>query len=382
MDRGSRILISGAGVAGLTAAIWLARAGLRPVIVEKAPSIRADGYVLTLSHHCYHLTEQMGILNDLWAHNNRVQSSSYHDRGGRAILSLDYQRLFEDGRALQVMRDDLEKILYARAQDCADFMFANSVAKIEQSDREARVTFADGQEQIFDAVIGADGLHSGVRDCVFEPDEITRHHLGLHSAAFRCDNVLGLSHTYQAYLDHHRHTIVYTTRTNELATIFIWESPDQQVPSSPEERLAYLSTTYDGADPRACKLIGSRNPHDRMYLDLLVQIEMRSWHKGRVVLVGDAAHCLTQLSGQGASLSIAGASALAQNLGELPFEDAVRNYESTIRPIASKLQPATRKNAKWYVPQGVAFHLVRDFSMRFLPKELWVRYFKSKYSKA
>lgn len=380
MDRNSRILISGAGVAGLTAAIWLARAGFRPVIVEKAPSIRADGYILTLSHHCYHLTEEMGILDDLWAHNNRVRSSSYHDGSGRAILSLDYERLFEEGRALQIMRDDLESILYARAKDCAEFRFADSVSGIVQDGDQAQVTFESGEEQAFDVVIGADGLHSGVRAHAFRTDQVRRHRLGLHSAAFRCDNVLGLEHKYEAYLDRHRHTIVYTTRTNELATIFIWENAEPQVPSSNAERLAYLRATYRGADPRALKLIETRSPEDRMYMDLLMQIEIPTWRAGRVVLVGDAAHCLTQLSGQGASLSIAGASTLARKLADEPFETAVRNYEAEIRPIAAELQPATRNAAKWYVPKGLGFHLVRDWSMRLLPTELWVRYFKSKYS--
>lgn len=381
MDRNARILISGAGVAGLTAAIWLGRAGFRPLIVEKAPRIRADGFILSLSKHSYHLLQEMGILDALIAVNNRVERSSYHDRAGHAILELDYDRLFEAGNITQVMRDDLERILHDQAKDQADYLFSNSVIALAQRGDEVHVTFEDGSERQFDLVIGADGLHSAVRQCAFTDDEVTRHYLGLHAAAFRCDNHLGLSHKYEAYLEPYRHTIIYTTRTNELASIFIWADTSLDVPPPGPERLRTLSATYEGAHPNVRRLIDACNADDPLYMDVLLQIEMASWHKGRVALIGDAAHSLTLLSGQGASIAIACASALARALGEMPVHEALAHYDAVMRPIVAKAQPATRRNVRWYVPGGLGFHLLRDASMRFLPNELWVRYFKSKYSK-
>jgi len=382
MDRNARILISGAGIAGLTASIWLSRAGFRPLIVEKAPKIRADGFIITLSAHCYHLAREMGILDDLIALNNRIKGSSYHDRSGRAVLELDYDRLFEEGRTVQIMRDDLESVLYDHAKSGPDFLFANSVSRIEQNGQEALVSFEDGSERTFDVVIGADGLHSRVRQLAFANGEVIKHRLGLQAAAFRCPNVLGLSHKYEAYMEPNRHTIVYTTRTNELACIFIWKDDELTVPGEGQARLDHLSDAFRGADPRSRKLIESRGPKDRVYMEALTQIEMPSWRKGRVCIVGDGAHCLTQLSGQGASMAIAGASALARALTEQSPDEAFAQYDAAIRPIVSQLQPATRDNAKWYVPGGMPFHLLRVSAMRFLPNELWVRYFKSKYSKA
>ena len=382
MDRNARILISGAGIAGLTASIWLSRAGFRPLIVEKAPKIRADGFIITLSAHCYHLAREMGILDDLIALNNRIRGSSYHDRSGRAVLELDYDRLFEEGSAVQIMRDDLETVLFDHAKSGADFLFANAVAKIEQNGEAAHVEFEDGSAQSFEAVIGADGLHSRVRRLTFDDGEVTKHRLGLQAAAFRCPNVLGLSHKYEAYMEPNRHTIVYTTRTNELACIFIWKDDGLDIPPEGQGRLDHLGEAYQGADPRARALIECRGREDRVYMEALTQIEMPSWHKGRVCIIGDGAHCLTQLSGQGASMAIAGASALGQSMIELPVQDAFASYENAIRPVVSQLQPATRENAKWYVPGGTPFHLMRVMAMRFLPNEFWVRYFKSKYSKA
>lgn len=382
MDKNARILISGAGVAGLTAAIWLGKAGFRPLFVEKSPRIRADGFILSLSHHSYHLLQEIGILDDLLAINNQVKNSSYHDRSGKAILTLDYERLFEAGNITQVMRDDLERVLYDHAKDKADYLFSRSIAKIDQNGGEVDVTFDDGSEKTFDLVIGADGLHSAVRKHGFEASEVNQHFMGLKAAAFRCENMLGLTHKYEAYMDPHRHTIAYTTRTNELACIFIWASDTLDIPKPGATRLAALDKTYSGATRQVRELISSRSADSHIYMDTMIQIEMPCWHKGRVCVVGDAAHSLTLLSGQGASIAIAGASTLARALCTMETDAALAHYDAAIRPEITRLQPQVRKNARWYVPGGLGFHLFRDASMRFVPNELWVRYFKSKYSKA
>ncbi len=382
MDRKSRILISGAGIAGLAAAIRLSQNGFRPTIVEKAPSIRAYGFIISLSHHSYHLAESIGILDDVKAQNNRIKHSSYHDLSGRAILTLDYERLFDGLSIVQIMRDDLQTILYDHAQDCADYVFSNSIASIEQDASEAHVTFESGDQGTYDLVVGADGLHSRVREVAFAPEEIKEHFFDLHASAFRAKNYFDLEHKYEAYLEKKRHTIIYTTSANDLSAIFIYAAKDRTVPSGNAERLALLSKIYEGASDNVRQIIDGQDPDDRIYMDPLIQIEMENWYKGRVALTGDAAHSLTLLSGQGGSVAFASACALAEAVSELPFEAALPAYQAKMQPIVAKLQPTTRSNARWYVPGNLAFHMFRDLSMRLVPNEIWVRYFHSKYSKA
>lgn len=382
MDKQSRILISGAGLAGLTTTIWLGRAGFKPVVIEKSPDIRADGYMLTLSRHCYDLLADLGVLDDILAWNIGVHSSSYHDRNGKAILRLDYGRLFEAKNVVQIMRDDLEHVFYKHAQQYADFRFGNGVSAIEQTDEEVQVTFDDGSTEAFDLVIGADGLHSAVRQAAFSDEVITKHDLGLLVAAYRCENSLGMEHKYEAYLEPYRHSIAYTTRDNRLACIFKWTNSGKPIPRGNKERLDYLIDAFSGANQCVQRLFDARGEQDDIFMDTMTQIDMNSWHKGRVVLVGDAAHCLTTMSGQGASMSIAGASAFARALTETSLDNALRNYEQTIRPQINVLQPATRRNAKWYVPSNQFIFYLRDAALRFMPNEYWVNYFKRKYSEA
>jgi 2-polyprenyl-6-methoxyphenol hydroxylase-like FAD-dependent oxidoreductase len=382
LDKSSTILISGAGVAGLTVAMWLAKAGFRPTIVEKAPNIRADGFIVTLSHHSYLLAEEAGILDKLKAVDNSIQRSTYHDRSGRVILKLNRERMFEKVNAVQVMRDDLQNILHDEIRDKAEFIFSNGVAKIDQDGSKVDVTFDDATERSFDLVIGADGLHSAVRRHAFPQSQITIHQLPLIAAAFRSPNLLDLKHEYRAYLEPKRHSIIYSTRTDEIACIFIWKADDQPIPDPGQSRLDKLIQAYDGTRAETMELITRNDASSRIYMDRLMQIEMKHWSIGRVVLLGDATHSLTLLSGQGATSAFTGASIFGRALTRQPLGEAVDTYEAALTKVTRDLQISTRRNAKWYVPNSLAFHIFRDLSMRLLPNEVWLRYFMSKYSKA
>jgi 2-polyprenyl-6-methoxyphenol hydroxylase-like FAD-dependent oxidoreductase len=365
-----RVLIAGAGVAGLTATLCFARRGIRPLVVEKARDLRADGFILTLSHHCFDILDELGLLNDLRAVQNNVLCSRYRDRSGRVVLELDYTRLFEAGRVLQLMRDDLQSVLYQHAQAHAEFRFDTSVAAIVEHADDCEVTFADGTRERFDIVIGADGVHSSVRDAAFAPAFVRRHPLGLHAAAFRTRNTLDLTHTYEAYLEPSRHTIVYSTRTGELAGIFIWRARDATLPNERAARLTYLANVYADADRRLRELIEGIAVDARLYMDGLVQIDMPTWRSGHVIMAGDGAHALTQLSGQGASCV------------DHPVAQAAAAYEARVRPQIARLQPAIRRNARWYVPRHTLDFALRNLAFRAVPNEWWIRYFKRKYANA
>ena len=88
MDRNKKILISGAGVAGLTSAIWLGKNGFKPIVIERAPEIRADGYIISISHKSYHYAKELGLLDDLIAKNTGIAQSSYHHKSGRTMYSI------------------------------------------------------------------------------------------------------------------------------------------------------------------------------------------------------------------------------------------------------------------------------------------------------
>jgi 2-polyprenyl-6-methoxyphenol hydroxylase-like FAD-dependent oxidoreductase len=381
MKKNSRIMISGAGVAGLTCAIWLGRNGFRPIIIEKSPEIRADGYIISLSHKSYHYARELGILPELLNCNTGIKHSSYHNRTGRAMLTLDYRDLFAGVDIVQVMRDELEMVLYNEAKDKAEFRFDLSANSIRQDNEKVHVEFNNGAQEEFDLVIGADGLHSVTRELAFVQEDINKIYLDRFSAAYKLENVVGLVDKFENHMEKDRYMCAYTTGKGDLACVFVWKDYDRQAPE-PAKRPEKLRSIFHGCPEFVQKILGQCPEDKPIYMDPLIQINMKSWSKGRVVLAGDAAHCLTLLSGQGASSAFWGASSLSKALIEYEPREAFRLYEEELMPVINKVQPATRKATGWYVPSHILKYYLRDMIMTCMPNSFFQSYFKKKYTAA
>ena len=372
----NNILISGAGIAGLAAAIRLAKDGRKVVIAEKAKTSRTGGYLVALSHQSYIFAQEMGLIPDLEPYNLSIRSSSYHDRTGRKLLDLEYAKMLEDLDIIQLMRGDLAHVLYQHAEGLADIRFGETITKIDGR----AVKFASGREEEFDIIIGADGAHSGVRKLVFNDDEVHHDYLNLHCAAFRLPNVLDIESKFETHMERQRYMATFNTLEGDIGAVFVWASPDRQLPS-PDQRRDYLLQSFEGTTPVIEKVLPHCPEEGPPYIDVLSQIHMPQWYKGRSVLVGDAAHCLTLFSGRGAAAAFAGACRLCNAIiaHDTP-EAAFKAYEAEMRPIIQDIMPATRGAVKWYVPMSLKNHMLRDGLMRFVPNGVFRKYFKIKYS--
>lgn len=380
MHPGTRILISGAGVAGLTCALWLQQKGLCPVVVEKSDSVRTGGFLVSLSHHAYHYAEGLGIMPELRAHSCGIQSSSYHNPGGRSILHLQSRALFSGVDVIQLMRDDLVAILYRRChQQGIELRFADEIRNLDEQRQVVNVEFASGRQESFEAVIGADGHNSAVRQLVFDADDIRFHHLNLHCAAYRLANVVDIQDKFETHMQRDRYMAVFSSGSGDLGSVFVWDCAEREVPSGDDRRTTLLAAFSHG-DAATQRVIAECPGGEDIYMAALKQVEARHWCQNRIALVGDAAHSLTLFSGRGAGAAVNGASRLAAALSELNVNQAFARYESEMRPVIRAIQPATRRAVRWYVPRSPLQHLLRDSAMRLLPNVLFRAYFKMKYS--
>src|SRR5262249_23714974 len=158
-----RVLISGAGIAGLTAAYWLRRHGYTPTVVERAPSLLTGGYKIDVRGTALQVLRRMGVHDDVVAASTDMQGAALVDANGHVIKEMSGDEFgHREGEDLEIVRGTLCRILMDHIPD-AEFIFGDSIQAISQSADGVRVEFTKGSPRQFDLVIGADGLHSNVR---------------------------------------------------------------------------------------------------------------------------------------------------------------------------------------------------------------------------
>ena len=352
----NRILISGAGVAGLTAAYWLKKYGFEPVIVEQSPHLREGGYMIDFWGLGFDVAEKMGILPDLKKAHYNIASLDYvdennHRKGG---ISVEKMRAAVNYRHYNLLRGNLARILYDLVRSTVEIKFGESIQSVSQDQESVQVTLTDGETQTYDFLIGADGLHSNVRSLVFGNEEQYERYLGYYTSSFTIDNYLGADRIWRSYNTPEKQIGIYSIAENKLASFFIFKQ---------NEKLNLSHHDTEGAKKVLWEMFGnegweSKDILTRMdtapdfYFDIVSQIVMDTWYKGRVTLIGDASHCVSLLAGQGSALAMASAYTLA---GELKNADgdylsAFKEHENVISPEIERVRKIALEFANEFVP--------------------------------
>ena len=190
-----RVLISGASVAGPTAAYWLCRQGFAVTVVERMPltRVRTSGHAVDLFGPAMDVAEWTGVLPAVIDARTRTEIVSFQREHGRGV-DVEMRRLVAgiSGRHVEIMRGELATILYEATRNDARYLFEDSIRTIIQDPDGVAVTFEHAPADRFDLVIGADGLHSIVRRLAFGPEDRFRRFLGGYLAGAALPNYLGL----------------------------------------------------------------------------------------------------------------------------------------------------------------------------------------------
>ncbi len=368
-----KVVICGAGISGLALAHRLATFGADVVLLEMAPGPRRQGYMIDFFGPGYDASESLGILPAIEGFHYQISRLSFVDATGKERFSIGYTALRKNlfgGRHFNFMRGDFERLLYSRIEGNVPVRFGTEVDSFEQDEERVRVRLTDGSTDSFDLLVGADGVHSRVRELTFGEEGLFSRLLGYYIAAFIVDDpeMRGrLGEAFYTLTVPGRQVAVYPIRGGRLATFFIHRANRVLDDFSPELVREEMGAEYGGMGWIVPELL-ERCPYGSgVYFDEVAQIEMPSWRVGRVVLVGDACQCVSLLAGQGASLAVAGSYVLAEELADVQKEGvraALAAYERRLGPSVAKRQKAGRRLARWFVPDDRARLIVRDAVMR------------------
>ena len=344
-----RVLISGAGIAGLTVAYWLRRHGFTPTIVERAPSLLTGGYKIDVRGTALQVLERMGIHDAVVAASTDMQGALIVDRNGKVVNEMSGDEFgHRAGGDLEIVRGTLCRILLDRQSD-GEFIFGDSVQAISQSPNGVEVAFAKNSPRAFDLVIGTDGLHSHVRAVAFGDESRFLRELGLYLCVYTVPNYLNLDRVEMQYTELGRMAQIWSSRGDANAkACFGFAAPNVAIDLRDRaQQQRVLADVYRGIGWEVPRLLGMMPDAPDYYFDVAAQIDMAQWSRDRVVLVGDAGYCASPLSGQGTSLALVGAYVLAGELAAAggAYQAAFQQYEKEMRPFVGLNQALGRKSA-------------------------------------
>jgi 2-polyprenyl-6-methoxyphenol hydroxylase-like FAD-dependent oxidoreductase len=353
-----RAVIVGGGIGGLSAAIALRRAGIETVVLERTSKLEAAGAGITLFANAMRGLEELGAADAVGERGARAERVGILASDGRSLSEMP-RDLFEGSVA--VHRADLQAAL---AEAACDLRLNAEVSSVEDDDHGATVRLADGAQERGDLVVGADGVHSVVRRTLWP--EAQPRYAGYTAWRGVTGFELDRGRLTESWGRGQRFGLVDLGegRTYWFAT----KNAAEKEPEEPDGRLAELRRRFSGWHEPIRELLETADESQILRNDVYYLDPLSAWSRGRVVLVGDAAHATTPGIGQGAAQAIEDAVALCQALAgadELPA--AFTDFETRRKRRATLALKMSRRGDMAGQMEGRLACGVRNTIVRLLP---------------
>ena len=345
-----KILICGGGCAGPALAFWLTRGGHRVVVVERFPALRASGAQIDLRGQGIEVIRRMGLLDAVCSKLVDELGVSFVDSQGNVKGTIMANTSQKGAQSLtseyEIMRGDIVRILYDATKENVEYVFGKTVERFEQDDKQLIAYFSDSTSDTFDLLVGADGQGSRIRAAITPPDSPDPYwRLGLHMAYWFIPRIETDTNIRNTYLSPRGRMVMRRSHNpSETQVYFLLKDNSKDLEAIPrasvEQQKKFWTQRFRNAGWQVDRFLEGMKTTKNFYCQEVVQIRTDTWHKGRVVLLGDAAYCPSPLSGMGTSGSLVGAYVLAGEInrysGNIPL--AFAKYDETLRPFVNEIQ--------------------------------------------
>ncbi|MEJ3653759.1 FAD-dependent monooxygenase [Actinomycetes bacterium KLBMP 9759] len=345
---GNKVLVAGASIAGPALAHWLHRRGAEVTVVERAAGLRPGGQAVDARGVTKEVIRRMGLEAEVRAARTDTAGAYTVDADGNVVETFRAQDNGGDGYIadIEILRGDLSQVLYDDTRDGVEYVFGDRIAGLTQDADGVDVTFASGNRRRFDLVIGADGLHSALREMVFGPRERFIRHLGLVLAFYSVPNEFDVDRWMIDYQEAGRSAGLRPIGDPDRAMAMLsFPAADFDVDHRDiEAQKRLLRERMAGFGWLTPRILAHVDDTPDFYLDQVAQVVMDRWSSGRVGLLGDAASCSSPMSGGGTGIALVGAYLLAGELAAAGWDPEVgfAAYEARMRPFVEANQEIGR----------------------------------------
>lgn len=344
------IIICGGGCAGPALAYWLSRSGHQVTVVERFPALRATGAQIDLRGQGIEAAKRMGLLDTIRGKLVDEDGFALVDSQGKVRATLLANKSGKGAQSLtsefEIMRGDLVRILYDATSDNVKYIFDTTVDRFEQDEQKVTTYFSDGSSDTFDLLVGADGQGSRVRKAILPPGSPDPYHqLGFHAAYWfipRNESDTNICFTLQS--PGGRMIMRRSHSPTETQIYFFLRDDALEFSSihraSVEQQKEFWTQKFRDAGWETDRFLEGMKTTTNWYCQEVVQVQTDTWHRGRVVLLGDAAHCPSPFSGMGTTAGFVGAYVLAGEINRNTenLSQAFANYDKTLRTFVDEVQ--------------------------------------------
>jgi len=371
-----RILVVGGGIAGLTLTGLLQQRGFKPTLVEQIPEYGTVGYVIVLWPSGSRILKGLGVYRSLLDVGLQFTTYNVSDERGQMLHSYSVQNVIEKyGPMLSTYRPDLINVI-KEAVDPDSIRMSTTVDKIDQTNDEVYVTFSDGTEETYDLVVGCDGVRSKTRDLVF--GDVPLSYSGMTGWSFWVKPNIAKTLQIAEYWGTGKFFGIWPTKGR--LSVFTSIRDNVQEPDPVESRIDRIQENFKNFGGLVPAILEGLNDPNKIFHGYYNDLRMKKWHKGRVVLVGDAAHAILPTAGGGVSMAMESAAVLVDELCRADskyIEQAFESYITRRRSRVDKIQNQSRMMSKFAFADSRLVSSMRDFLMRFYSNKLHVRYWDS-----
>jgi 2-polyprenyl-6-methoxyphenol hydroxylase-like FAD-dependent oxidoreductase len=359
-----RAVVVGAGIGGLATAIALERAGVEPIVIERAPELHEAGFGLVVSANAVTALRSLGLRDSVAARGSRVRQAEIRNPRGELLTLIDYAEL--GWETYGILRSELQRAMLERVPAECLRLGTTCVGATE----DGQALLDDAESIVADMVVGADGIRSTVRRSLFGDERLRYGGHRAWRAGTRFDDERVRDRFVEVW------GVGYGFGFGPAGTgrvyWYCFEVVPEGAPAPVRPRDELLRRFSAWFDPIPA-LIESTDPDAIEPTFTYDRPPRRNWGRGRVTLVGDAAHPMKPNIGQGAAQALEDAVVLGVCIaGNRDPEGALRDYERRRVKRANAVVRASRRTGRAAEVRSRLGAGLRDAVMKALPDRLTI----------